>query len=269
MQTSLRSVIFFVSILIFVSLACSTLTGSGTDVPQSSNTNDGPSLELPTTSPTFAAPPPTLEKPTNVPVSPTIALPTAGPQRFYKEEFDVNSNPDNWSYFTTGPGGDDSNLVIEQRGEVITFDLGALDLYVYYLYEGQLTYDDVALTLVAENRGVNNNNVSLVCRMDYDNEEWYEYSFESGGVWYLYAYKDGYNILDNGGSNELKQGLAVNEYGMTCEGNTISMYINGKKLKEYTDRTYVFLNGQIGFNISSLNVLPVTVDVQSFDIKEP
>jgi hypothetical protein len=75
--------------------------------------------------------------------------------------------------------------------------------------------------------------------------------------------------MDNGGSTELRQGLAVNEYAMTCEGNVITIYINGKKLKSYTDNKNFFNEGQVGFNISSLNVLPVTVNVKSFEIAEP
>ncbi len=199
---------------------------------------------------------------------PTAVPPTVGPEEFFTEEFDDSADMENWVAFSFGPGADDNaNLRIEQEGEGVTFDLGALDLYEYYMYT-PFTYRDVKLTVVAENRGVNNN-VSLVCRLDADNSEWYEFSFDSGGVWYLYAYKDGYTILDNGGSNNLKQGKAINEYGMTCEGNVITMYINGKELKSFTDRTYNFGEGQVGFNISSLNVLPVIVNVQSFDIATP
>ena len=82
--------------------------------------------------------------------------------------------------------------------------------------------------------------------------------------------RDGkYRTIDNGGSNALHMGLAVNEYAMTCKDNTITMYINGKKLKTYTDKKYFFYEGQVGFNISSLNVLPVTVNVKSFEVSEP
>lgn len=159
-------------------------------------------------------------------------------------------------------------LRLTKKNEGLVFDLGDLDLYVYYIYNAQ-SYDDVSLTMTAENRGANNNNVSLVCRLNADDATWYEYSFESGGVWYLYAYEEGYHILDNGGSNDLKQGLAVNEYGMKCEGSVITMFINGKELKSFTDNKYAFIDGQVGLNISSLNVLPIIVEVQSFDIAEP
>ncbi len=107
-------------------------------------------------------------------------------QDFYTEEFDANYTPDNWQYLTLGSGSD-KDLVIQQEDDHLLFDLGDKDLYVYFMYT-PYTYQDVSLTLNAENRGRNNNNVSLVCRMNSDVTQWYEFSVESGGVWYLYAY---------------------------------------------------------------------------------
>jgi hypothetical protein len=147
-------------------------------------------------------------------------------------------------------------------------DVGDEDLYVYYMYLPEV-YDDVALTMNAENRGRNNNNVSLVCRMNDDASQWYEFSVLSGGLWYLYAYDNGYNLVDNGGTNALKQGKEVNEYGMICNGDEITMTVNGKTIKTYRDTTYSFREGLVGFNISSLNVLPITVEVNWLDISEP
>jgi S1-C subfamily serine protease len=186
---------------------------------------------------------------------------------FYTEEFEGDYNPDNWSSFTLGSGSD-KNLVIQQEGDHLLFDLGDKNLYVYYMYN-PYTYQDVSLTLNAENRGRNNNNVSLVCRMNKDGTQWYEFSVESGGVWYLYAVDGKYNILDNGGTTALKQGKEVNEYRMDCVGDEVTLYINGTELKTVKDSTYGFNEGSVGFNISSLNVLPVTVDVNWFDIAQP
>jgi hypothetical protein len=117
---------------------------------------------------------------------------------------------------------------------------------------------------------VNTNNISIVCRLDIQAGEWYEFSFTSSGLWFLYAVnEDGYNTIDNGGSNDLNLGKAVNEFGMKCEGNTITMSVNDKELKTYTDNKYKFDEGNVGFNISSLGVTPVIVEVQSFNIAQP
>jgi len=121
----------------------------------------------------------------------------------------------------------------------------------------------------AENRGRNNNNVSLVCRMNESGDQWYEFSVESGGLWYLYAVDGAYNIIGNGGTNALKQGKEVNEYQLVCDGNEITMYVNGDKINTITDTKYGLNEGYAGFNISSLNVLPITVEVNWFEISEP
>ncbi|MBI5351153.1 MAG: hypothetical protein HZB50_00785 [Chloroflexi bacterium] len=272
MRTPARPFLFLLFIVLIVSLACSSLSNGSTAVPQVAT--EAPPIQLPTEQPSIQLPPATVA-PTEalvLPTEPPTSAPVDTPKDFFKEEFNSNSNlADYWSYFTMGPGSDDSSaMTVEARNDGLLFDLGTLDLYVYYLYEGQLVYKDTTVTLVAENRGANNNNVSLVCRLDYDKSNWYEYSFESGGLWYLYAVQDGkYRTMDNGGSNDLHMGLATNEYAMTCKDNTITMYINGTKLKTFTDKKYFFYEGQVGFNISSLNVLPITVNVKSFEVSEP
>lgn len=267
MRSPARPFLFLVFFVLIVSLACSALAGGNTPVPQAPT--EANSIQI-STQPA-QSPLPTA-RPTDVPVQPQPTSASVDvPKDFFKEEFSTNTNLGNWSYFLEGSGSkDSSNLSVEPRDDGLLFDLGTLDLYVYYLYEAQLIYKDTAITLLAENRGANNNNVGLVCRLNYDKGQWYEFDVESGGVWYLWSW-DSFSPkrLDNGGSNDLRQGLAVNEYAMVCKDNTITMYINGKKLKTYTDNRTFFFEGQVGFNISSLNVLPITVNVKSFEIAEP
>ena len=186
---------------------------------------------------------------------------------FFTEEFEGDFVSDNWEYFALGSGSD-SKLVIQPEDDHMLFDLGDQDLYIYYMYN-PYSYEDVSISLNAENRGRNNNNVSLVCRMNDEGTQWYEFSVESGGVWYLYAVDGKYNILDNGGTNSLHQGREVNEYQMVCEGEQITLYVNGTEIKTVRDTTYGFNEGRVGFNISSLNVLPITVEVNWFDIAQP
>lgn len=258
---TLRPMMFLAAVLLIVGMAC-TLFGTPATQPPPPPTQES----LP---PTASNPPTTAPEPTEVP--PTEVVPTAAPvseaQDFYTEEFEGDYDPDSWSSFTLG-SGDDANLVIEQQSDHLLFDLGDEDLYVYYMY-APYTYENVSITLNAENRGRNNNNVSLVCRMNDEGTQWYEFSVESGGVWYLYAVDGKYNILDNGGTNALKQGREVNEYRLDCSGDEITMYVNDKKIKTVQDTRYLFDEGFVGFNISSLNVLPITVEVNWFQIAQP
>lgn len=261
---TLRPLFFFSSLLLIVGLACS-LTGGGSTPTQPEQPQQP--AEQPTQPP---APVATEIPPTEAP-APTATTapeqPSADASEFFKEEFDSSAALDNWDYFALGTGKDD-DLKIEQEDDHLLFDLGDEDLYVYYIYL-PYEYGDVALTMNAQNRGRNNNNVSLVCRMNSDGTQWYEFSVESGGLWYLYAVDDKYNIMDNGGTNSLKQGKEVNEYKLVCEGDEITMYINDDKIKTVTDTKYGFGDGMVGFNISSLNVLPITVEVNWFEVSEP
>jgi hypothetical protein len=261
-----RPVLFLTLILLIVGLACSALAGGG-DTPPPPVVTDEP--VQPVNNPPTTAPEPTDVPPTQAPptqAAPAVQAPPEA-QDFYVEEFDDDYDPENWQYFTLGDG-DEDNLVIEQRDDHLLFDLGDEDLYVYFMYAAY-TYENVSLTLNAENRGRNNNNVSLICRMNDEGTQWYEFSVESGGVWYLYAFDGKYNILDNGGTNSLNQGRAVNEYRLDCSGDEITMYVNGDKIKAVRDTRYLFDDGFVGFNISSLNVLPITVEVNSFEIGFP
>jgi hypothetical protein len=49
------------------------------------------------------------------------------------------------------------------------------------------------------------------------------------------------------------------------------MFVNGKEIKQspFTDNRYGLRDGSVGFNISSLNITPVIVEVDWFKISEP
>lgn len=253
MKKQFHPIAFVISIFTTVGLACQALAGGEAPTPTPNPTL--PPIATATTIPTIV-PIPTRSEPTPKPV-----------KDFFTEEFEDEAFFDDWFYFIVGPASED-NLKMDQEGDGLTIDLGELDMYMYYIYEPN-AYADVKTTMVAENLGRNNNNVSMVCRLDFDGGKWYEFSVESGGLWYLYAFDDGYNFLDSGGASSLKQGKEINEYSLECSGNTITMYINGNKLKTYTDNKYNLKEGNVGFNISSLNVLPIKVNIKSFDIAKP
>jgi len=205
-----------------------------------------------------------------VPHEPAQIVPTktAPPEsRFFTEEFDSEANLVKWETFSLG-AGQETNLVIQQEDDHLFFDLGDENLYIYYMYT-PYEYKDISIKLNAENQGQNNNNISLVCRMSSDKSQWYEFSVESEGLWYLYAMDGEYNIISNGDASALKQGREVNEYAMTCRGDEITLSINGEELRTVKDATYGFGSGLVGFNISSLNVLPITVEVNWFEISQP
>ena len=263
----LKPLFFFTALILLVGIACATITGGG-DTPPTQQ------VQPPTQPPVEVLPTATEPEPEPTEVAPTEAPATEAPteapvtnSEFFTEEFASEAALSNWESFSLGSGSD-TNLEIQQEDDHLLFDLGDEDLYVYYMYTAN-EYEDVTIKLNAENRGRNNNNISLVCRMNSDGSQWYEFSVESGGLWYLYAVDGKYNVIANGGTQALKQGREINEYGMTCQGDEITLTINDQELRSVTDNTYGFNSGMVGFNISSLNVLPITVAVNWFDISQP
>lgn len=252
-----RPLVLFVALLLIVGMACS-FSGGGSPTQQ-------PPVQNPTAEPQQQSNQP--EAPTAVVEEPTAA-PTEAPagQQYFTEEFDQDPG---WDYFLTS--GDKDKVTVEFKNSNAIFDLEDTNIYAYYLYE-QYSYDNVRIDLRAENRGKNNNNVSLICRAS--DKGWYEFSTEGGGLWYLYAVtikdkKAVYNRIDNGGASSLKQGKETNDYAMICDGNNISVIVNDKVLKKHEDKEYSIADGGVGFNISSLNVTPIIVNVDWFKISQP
>ncbi len=247
-----RPIFMLTAIILIVGLACG-LSGGGSDTPVQ------PPQEQPQNPPQQEEPPatqpPQAEEPSN--------------EMYFTEEFDQDPG---WNYFLTSGQDKEDFITVEFRDSLMIFDFQETSIYAYYMYEGT-EYDNVRIDIRAENRGKNNNNVSLVCR--YSDEGWYEFSTEGGGLWYLYAVtinvenKAVYNRINNGGASSLKQGKEVNEYGMVCDGTEITLIVNDKELIKTDERKYSFRDGLVGFNISSLNVFPIILEVDWFKVSEP
>lgn len=247
-----RPLFLLTALILLVGLACG-LSGGGSDTPtqpQQEQPQDSPTQEEPQ-----STPPPQAEESSN--------------ELYFTEEFDQDPG---WDYFLTAGQDKEDFITVEFSDSLMIFDLQETGIFAYYMYEGA-SYEDVRIDIRAENRGKNNNNVSLVCR--YSEDGWYEFSTEGGGLWYLYAVtineenKAVYNRIDNGGASSLKQGKEVNEYGMTCIGTEITLFVNGKELKTRVEDDYAFRDGLVGFNISSLNVFPIILEVDWFKVSEP
>lgn len=232
---------------------------------------------LPTKSP---IPPTVTTTPTPIPTPTHTLIPstaTSTPSMFFVEEFDEALSAD-WDIDSLGPNGYDiTKIDTKIKDGVLQVTITGEYFYAYNFYN-RFSYEDVRLDLRAENRGVNNNSITLICRKN--NNGWIEFNVTSGGYWDLLTYNSegsntGYQELTSGGTLELKQGKETNEYSLICNDQFISMYINGIELKGSPYNTDGFsagllnIEGQIGFSISSFNVTPVIVDIDWLKVSEP
>ena len=146
------------------------------------------------------------------------------------------------------------------------------NLFAYSILN-DFTYTDVKMETTASNRGVNDNNVSLICR--YTDRGWYEFNIANSGLYWIYAYDSigavakGYNQLYAGGSTAIKPGQDTNIYTATCKGNKLSLSINGVDIRTITDNQFRFDQGKIGLSVSSFQVLRVKIEFDSLKISQP
>ncbi|MEA5078034.1 MAG: trypsin-like peptidase domain-containing protein [Anaerolineaceae bacterium] len=185
---------------------------------------------------------------------------------YFTDEFENGLS--NYSYFTMGKGGENGMDIYTEDGKLV-FDLNGEYLWPYLMYD-PYTYKNVALQFEAENLGNNNNNVSFVCRYDPD-RGWYEFNVANNGLYWILYYDaveaNDYKTLFDGGSQSINMGRATNTYGVICEGDSLSLYINGHLERTVKDTN--LKEGQVGVSVSSFDSFPVRVDIDWLKISEP
>jgi hypothetical protein len=250
-----RSVLFLISILLIAAL----ISGCGSKPAESG----GPKAieEKPT-----ATPPPVEE------AAPQSQGGEA--QAFFAEEFDAPLS-DDWTSFLIYDAdvSDPEKAAVEAKDGKLSWNIDSklIDSYLFY---NAYSYDDVKIQVHADNRGVNNTMVSLVCRADPE-VGWYQFSVTSGGLYeirYIENLGDGKfrrNHLTNGGSLAIKQGKGVNEYTATCQGDRLTLHINGEKVASLQETNFAASEGQIGFAVSSPETLPAAVQMEWLKVSAP
>jgi len=258
-QFNLIKVVIAVIALLATSLACGLFTNAG--APSSTQPSVSQPSQVATLPPSSAS----TEAPTAVP-----ATSTQETQKFFTDKFDHGIS--DWSPFVTH--GDISQLDLSASNGQLDFNLKDRQLWTYLLYKPQ-TYDDVRIDVQVENRGSNENNISLICRYNQD-RGWYEVSIANSGLYWIYYGKwdsngttASYANVANGGSNKIHQGPATNTYAMVCKGNMISVSINNSEIKRVTDNSRSLGSGQIGIGVSSFRLLPVEVDYDWVKVSQP
>lgn len=153
-----------------------------------------------------------------------------------------------------------------QDGHLIV-EIDKIETYIYF-FNTDFSYSDVKLTAAVTNIGVNMNSVSLTCRKS--ELGWYEFNVGNDGYYQIFLYNavdNRFTLLYNGGSTAINTGKATNEYMATCNGEELSLYINGVHTRTVTN-SYL-TNGKIGISGSSYQYVPVTLWFDWLDIAQP
>lgn len=270
---SLRPVLFLTFVLLIVGLACSALSGGGGAPAQTQPPAVVATVQV--TEPPTAEPPTATEPPaTEAVVATATEVQVSQAQDYFTEEFD-NPLSSDWTSFTvTGSSkADTSKVTVEAKDGNLVWDFDSEYVY-YYLFYQAYKYDDVKLDVRADNRGRNNNSISLICRYD-PNVGWYEFNIANNGLYNILfadshnSSKIDYKNITNGGSNAIKQGKGVNEYSISCKGDKLSLTINGDEVVTVPERNYGLTDGMVGVSVSSFNVLPILINMDWIKISQP
>jgi hypothetical protein len=257
-----KALLPFFALIIFVlivSTACNFSVGKDTSETQE------PQVLVVTATPELSAPTEAVVvAPTEVVTE--AAVTTADAPDYFTEEFD--NGMDNYSYFQTG-SGDESKMNIFYENGQLKFELNDDHLWPYVTYDPWI-YTDVRLDAEAENWGNNQNSVTLICRYDPD-KGWYEFNIANDGTWYI-AYYDavinkGYTTLYDGGSTAIKMGRDTNVYTAVCQGQDLTLYINGVKTRTVQNKD--LKEGLVGVGVSSYDNYPVNVYFNWLTISQP
>lgn len=191
--------------------------------------------------------------------------PSGSGDYYYYTDFD--GSLDSWVYFLMR--GKDDGFIAQTDNSRLRFEIDDTNTWVYFLYQ-DYTYTDTRIDTRAENLGANNNNVSLICRYT-DEAGWYEFNIANNGtytiLWYDNVTLQDYKLLRSGGSNLINMGKDVNEYTAICEGDELTLGINGQVV--YTVRDKNLKSGYNGFSVSSFEVKPIIVEFDYFSVSVP
>ncbi|MBI9050669.1 MAG: hypothetical protein JEZ00_14705 [Anaerolineaceae bacterium] len=194
--------------------------------------------------------------------------------RFFYDELDGALNnlwaDEVYYYVSSDTPDDDVNAEpvynIEQERGSLKFYLQTPWQYVYYLYTPH-TYHNVRIDYEVENKGVNSNNIGLVCR--YADYGYYEFIATSGGYYSIMRYyEDGSKELARGGIKSIRFGVdKKNTFTAICDENNLYFIVNDVEIASVYDDE--ISEGLVGLNVSAEDIVPVQVEINWIEISEP
>lgn len=228
--------------LVFV-LGCSLFTGT-------------PSVDVPTAAPQPANGEPDQQPtqaeaaPPNTPLlAPTTASAAQSGDLLFQSNF---SDFDNWEVITNNDASIYKNDV-RSNGLYVEVPEDYDFWYAYAVMEDN--YDNVRMEADVELvGGTNYTYIALVCRSSDAGE--YVFFLDTGGYWQIGAYDFGsdspYENLADGASNDIKVAKNPNHMTAVCDGSTLTMFINGKRVGSVEDSR--FTSGIIGIGVETFDL---------------
>jgi hypothetical protein len=202
---------------------------------------------------------------TTAPTSTPTLIPTPVPL-FFTDEF--NSDLGSWVSFQTG-GADAPSVNLKDDSLHIDFSMPNT---WYYAIHTAHEYADVFVSAKAS--GAPTGSLGLIC--DYNEAKgWYEFNVTSDGTYSLLLGQwlaEGiaqYTPIVQDSSEYLKAGKLDYEIGLSCQGDTLFLHINGKLFRKVDVARYGLGKGKIGIDVASFDEVPASATFDWIKVEEP
>jgi hypothetical protein len=220
--------------------------------------------ELPSPStPTQTPPPPATATMTFTP-APTLT-PTPVPM-FFTEEF--NTDLGAWTSFQTG-GSEAPTVNLEN--DFLRVDFPLPNTWFYAIHNAH-EYSSVFVS--AKFSATPTGSLGVICNYSETNG-WYEFNLASDGTYsvlfgqLLAQGVAQYSPIANATTEYLQPGTLNDEIGLTCQDNTLFLFINGKFFRKLDVTHYGLTTGRIGINASSFDEVPMIATFDWVKVSEP
>lgn len=174
------------------------------------------------------------------------------------------SNPQGWG--TQGRTGGSVDFVYE--GMKITVDTPN---YLFWTVNGQKFQDAIIDVDAVLLNGSTNDNFGILCRFQ-DNEHFYGFVVSHDGYYGIFKMKDGIvePLLKPDAmqySDKIRQGGVVNHLQVICDGNALTLKVNGEKLTSIGDLDYQ--TGKIGLIAGAYDQADIELFFDNLVVTQP
>ncbi len=210
--------------------------------------------------------PPSLEPATaTVTFTPAPTFTSTPVPLYFTEDF---NSPDTSSWASFQTGGENPPALRIENG-LLRFDLSSPDSWYYAIHQTH-EYEDVGLT--AKFSGPPSGSAGLICRHSMDG--WYEFNIASDGTYSVLfgqSLGDGiasYLPIANSASEYLAAGVMDYEIGLTCQQNQLSLFINGKLIRNLDVSRFALASGKSGIAVATFQDASAIATFDWFKISE-
>lgn len=193
--------------------------------------------------------------PVSATTTPTDAPPPTPPPLYFTEEFDTASTF--WEFFQTG--GTNTPLTTFENG-TLRIDISAPHTWYLGIHNAH-TYSNILIT--AKSSVTPTGSIGLICRYDVS-KGWFEFNVASDGTYsvlfgqWLAPDIAQYKPIATDSIRHFDAGNLDYEIGLSCQDNSLLLYVNGELLRKRDIEGFELNEGNIGITAASFQETPMT-----------